>query len=108
VFEGFTTDQINVGDASICVRHGGTGPAVVLLHRHPRTSATWHLVAPQLVRRGFTVVCPDLRGYGRSLGPPPTSDHRPHSKRVVAGDLLAVMHALGHRQFALAGHDRGS
>jgi haloacetate dehalogenase len=108
MFEGFTTDQINVGDASIFVRYGGTGPPVVLLHGHPRTSATWHRVAPQLVRRGLTVVCPDLRGYGRSLGPAPTSDHRTHSKRVVAGDLVAVMHALGHDQFALAGHDRGS
>jgi haloacetate dehalogenase len=108
MFEGFTTDQINVGDASIYVRYGGTGPPVLLLHGHPRTSATWHRVAPQLVRRGLTVVCPDLRGYGRSLGPAPTSDHRTHSKRVVAEDLVGVMHALGHRQFALAGHDRGS
>jgi haloacetate dehalogenase len=108
VFEGFTTGQIDVGDASIHVRYGGTGPPVVLLHGHPRTAATWHLVAPQLVRRGFTVVCPDLRGYGRSSGPAPTPDHRAYSKRVVAGDMVAVMHALGHRQFALAGHDRGS
>jgi haloacetate dehalogenase len=108
MFEGFTTDQINVGVASIYVRYGGTGPPVVLLHGHPRTSATWHLVAPQLVRRGFTVVCPDLRGYGRSLGPAPTSDHSAHSKRAVAGDLVALMQTLGHRQFALAGHDRGS
>jgi len=108
VFEGFTTDQIHVGDASIYVRHGGAGPPVVLLHGHPRTSATWHRVAPQLVRRGFTVVCPDLRGYGRSRGPAPTSDHSAHCKRAVAGDVMSVMHALGHRQFALAGHDRGS
>jgi len=54
------------------------------------------------------VVCPDLRGYGRSRGPVPTSDHAAYSKRAVAADVLAVMHALGHRQFALAGHDRGS
>ena len=108
MFEGFTTDQIDVGDASICVRHGGDGPPVVLLHGHPRTSATWHRVAPLLVRRGFTVVCPDLRGYGRSRGPEPTSDHGAHSKRAVAGDVVAVMRVLGHRRFALAGHDRGS
>lgn len=108
MFEGFTTDQISVGDASISVRHGGDGPAVVLLHGHPRTSATWHWVAPQLVRRGFTVVCPDLRGYGRSRAPAPTSDHSAHSKRAAAGDVVAVMHALGHTRFGLAGHDRGS
>jgi haloacetate dehalogenase len=108
VFEGFTTDQINVGEASIFVRHGGDGPPIVLLHGHPRTSATWHRVAPQLVDRGFTVVCPDLRGYGRSRGPAPSSDHRAHSKRAVAGDIVAVLRALGHQEFALVGHDRGS
>jgi haloacetate dehalogenase len=108
MFEGFTTDQIHIGEASIYVRHGGDGPPVVLLHGHPRTSATWHRVAPQLVQRGFTVVCPDLRGYGRSRGPEPTPDHSAHSKRAAAGDVMTVMHVLGHRQFALAGHDRGS
>jgi haloacetate dehalogenase len=108
VFEGFKTDQIDVGAASIHVRHGGDGPPVLLLHGHPRTSATWHRVAPQLVQRGFTVVCPDLRGYGRSRGPAPTSDHTAHSKRAAAGDLTTLMRSLGHRRFALAGHDRGS
>ncbi|MFY9931349.1 MAG: alpha/beta hydrolase [Streptosporangiaceae bacterium] len=73
----------------------------------PRTSATWHRVAPQLVDRGFTVICPDLRGYGRSRAPAPAVDHTAHSKRAAAGDLIAVMDALGHRRFALAGHDRG-
>jgi haloacetate dehalogenase len=108
VFEGFATDQIRGGDASIYVRHGGAGPPVVLLHGHPRTSATWHRVTPQLVRRGFTVVCADLRGYGRSGGPAPTSDHSAHSKRAAAGDLIAVTRTLGYGQFALAGHDLGS
>jgi haloacetate dehalogenase len=108
VFEGFKTEQVDVGQASIFVRHGGDGPPVLLLHGHPRTSATWHRVAPQLVRRGFTVICPDLRGYGRSAGPAPTQDHTAHSKRATAGDLMAVMQSLGHRRFALAGHDRGS
>lgn len=108
MFEGFEMDQINAGEASIFVRHGGDGPPIVLLHGHPRTSATWHRVAPRLIRRGFTVICPDLRGYGRSLAPAPTPDHTAHSKRAAAGDVVAVMAALGHHQFALAGHDRGS
>jgi haloacetate dehalogenase len=107
MFEGFQTDRIDVGAASIFLRHGGDGPAVVLLHGHPRTSATWHKVAPRIVAAGFTVVCPDLRGYGRSTGPPPAPDHSAHSKRAVAGDVTAVMRALGHDQFHLAGHDRG-
>jgi haloacetate dehalogenase len=108
VFDGFKTDEIDAGEASIHVRHGGAGPPVLLLHGHPRTSATWHRVAPRLVQRGFTVVCPDLRGYGRSRGPALTSDHTAHSKRAAAGDLMTLMHSLGHGRFALAGHDRGS
>jgi haloacetate dehalogenase len=108
MFEDFVTEWIDVGEASLLVRHGGAGPPVVLLHGHPRTSATWHRVAPRLVAAGFTVVCPDLRGYGRSHGPDPTPDHRTHGKRAVAGDVAALMTRLGHRTFAVAGHDRGS
>ena len=89
-------------------RWGGSGPAVLFLHGHPRTSATWHRVAPQLVKSGFTVVCLDLPGYGRSDKPMPTDDHVPHSKRVGAGQLLAAMTSLGHERFSLVGHDRGS
>lgn len=107
VFDGFTVTQLQVGEASLYVRYRGDGPPVLLLHGRPRTSATWHRVAPRLLRRGFTVVCPDLRGYGRSRGPAPTPDHAAHSKRAVAGDMVAMMRLLGHQQFAVAGHDRG-
>jgi haloacetate dehalogenase len=107
MFDGFTERRVRVGDASLFLRHGGDGPPVLLLHGHPRTSATWHRVAPRLVERGFTVVCPDLRGYGRSTGPPPTADHTPYAKRAVAADLAALMDSLGHRRFAVAGPDRG-
>ncbi|MFP3714035.1 alpha/beta fold hydrolase [Puerhibacterium sp. TATVAM-FAB25] len=108
MFEGFETEYVDTGEAPIFVRHGGSaGPAVLLLHGHPRTSATWHRVAPLLVERGFTVVCPDLRGYGRSRGPAPAADHAPHSKRAVADDMVRVMAHLGHDRFLLAGHDRG-
>jgi haloacetate dehalogenase len=107
VFEGFQEDRVDLDDASIFVRHGGEGPPVVLLHGHPRTSATWYRVAPLLARRGFTVICPDLRGYGQSLAPAPVADHTAHSKRATASDIAAVARALGHPRFALAGHDRG-
>lgn len=107
VFEGFEETQVDVGEASVFVRFGGQGPPVVLLHGHPRTSATWHRVAPQLVGAGHTVICPDLRGYGRSRGPQFTADHAGYSKRAVAADVVAVMRHLGHRRFALVGHDRG-
>lgn len=108
VFEDFQTAVVDTGDARIFVRHAGSGPPVYLLHGHPRTSATWHRVAPLLRDAGFTVVCPDLRGYGRSRGPAPQPDHAPHSKRAVAGDIRQVARQLGHDRIFLTGHDRGS
>jgi haloacetate dehalogenase len=108
LFEGFTTGPFDVGEAQLYVRHGGNGLPVLLLHGHPRTGATWHRVAPQLVAAGYTVVVPDLRGYGRSSAPSASSDHAPYSKRANAGDLVRLMRLLGHERFAVAGHDRGS
>ncbi|RRS01570.1 alpha/beta fold hydrolase [Glycomyces terrestris] len=89
-------------------RSGGSGPAVVLLHGHPRTHTTWHRVAPALAAAGFTVVCPDLRGYGRSAKPEPDAAHLRYCDRAMAADVAALMTALGHGRFAVAGHDRGA
>lgn len=109
IFEGFQLHQVRVApDVSLRVRLGGAGPAVVLLHGHPRTHTTWHAVAPLLARAGFTVICPDLRGYGESSKPEPGSDHSAYSKRVMAQDVCELMTELGHDRFALVGHDRGS
>jgi len=108
-FDGFTESRVDVGDGvDLQVRVGGSGPPVVLLHGHPRTHTTWHRVAPLLVAAGHAVVCPDLRGYGRSSKPPTTPDHVPYSKRAMAGDVVALMRSLGHDRFAVVGHDRGS
>ena len=106
-FEAFTLDRVDVGDVVLRVRHGGGGPPVLLLHGHPRTHVTWHRVAAQLAAT-HTVVCPDLRGYGESSKPPTTEDHMPYSKRAMAGDCVELMRRLGHEQFAVGGHDRGS
>jgi haloacetate dehalogenase len=107
VFEGFTDERVDVGEVELRVRRGGDGPPVLLVHGHPRTGATWHRVAPRLVEHGFTVVCPDMRGYGASGKVEPRPDHSQQSKRAVAGDLVRLMHRLGHPRFAVAGHDRG-
>lgn len=107
MFDGFTLDWFDVGDVRLRVRHGGSGPAVVLLHGHPRTHTTWHRVAPGLAEH-HTVVCPDLRGYGRSSKPASTEDHAAYSKRAMAADIVGLMRLLGHQTFALVGHDRGS
>jgi haloacetate dehalogenase len=105
VFEGFDEADIDVGTAVVHVRKGGKGPPLLLLHGHPRTHTTWHRVAPVLADR-FTVVCPDLPGYGRSRKPV-SEDHSAHSKRAMATDLVGLMRRLGHRRFDLVGHDRG-
>ena len=106
MFEGFTEHRIVTGDAELYVRTGGDGPPVLLLHGYPQTHVAWHRVAP-LLRRHFTLVMPDLRGYGQSRGPVPDPAHRHYSKRAIAADMAALMTALGHERFFLAGHDRG-
>jgi haloacetate dehalogenase len=108
MFDGFELTRCEGDGAQLRVRHGGSGPAVLLLHGHPRTHATWHRVAPLLAAAGRTVVCPDLRGYGRSDKPATDEQHRPYSKRAMADDCLAVMRRLGHERFAVVGHDRGA
>ena len=108
-FAGFEESRIDVGNGvELRVRSGGDGPPVVLLHGHPRTHTTWHRVAPLLVAAGHTVVCPDLRGHGRSSTPAPVADHSTQSKRAMAGDVVTLMRRLGHETFAVVGHDRGS
>src|SRR5688500_14801696 len=94
-FYGFDLERVELGEGTVRVRHGGSGPAVVLLHGHPRTHTTWHRVAPLLADR-FTVVCPDLRGYGESSKPTDEPDHAQASKRAMAGDAVRLMRALGH------------
>lgn len=107
MFEGFALERVGVGEATLRVRHGGSGPAILLLHGHPRTHTTWHRVAP-LLAGSFTVVCPDLRGYGRSSHPPELPGHATYSKRAMAADGVELMRLLGHDRFAVVGHDRGA
>lgn len=106
MFPDFTLDHIDVGEVTLRVRHGGAGPAVLLLHGHPRTHTTWHRVAPLLAAE-YTVVCPDLRGYGGSTRPRELPGHAAYAKRAMAVDCVRLMAALGHERFAVAGHDRG-
>lgn len=106
-FEGFQLSQIDVGEASLRVRHGGSGPALLLLHGFPETHMMWAKVAPDLAR-DFTIIAPDLRGYGGSSKPETTDDHEPYSKRAMGRDVIALMRHFGFRCFHVAGHDRGA
>ena len=106
MFEGFEQRTVTTNEVTINLVQGGSGPAVLLLHGYPQTHVIWHRVAPILAER-FTVICPDLRGYGDSSKPPGDPDHVAYSKRVMAQDQVEVMQSLGFDRFVVVGHDRG-
>ena len=106
LFPGFQRKRVRTSGAAIHLVHGGRGDPLLLLHGYPQTHAMWHKVAPELAR-DFTVVCPDLRGYGDSSKPKGLPDHANYAKRAMALDMAQVMSALGHERFHVVGHDRG-
>jgi haloacetate dehalogenase len=106
MMDDFTTAEIETGETTIFVRSCGSGRPVLLLHGFPQTHVMWRSVAAPLAR-DFTIICADLRGYGRSGCPVSTPDHAPYAKRSMARDLVTVMARLGFPRFSVAGHDRG-
>jgi haloacetate dehalogenase len=106
-FPDFSLEQVAVAGGTLRLRRGGQGPPLLLLHGNPQTHAMWHKVAPALAKN-FSVVCPDLRGYGGSFKPPVTPDHAPYAKREMAKDMAELMAHFGHDTFFVAAHDRGA
>ena len=107
MFEGFATKRIAINDVTINYLTKGDGPTLLLLHGYPQTHVMWHEIAPALAER-YTVVVPDLRGYGDTSKPPSDDQHFVYSKRSNAADQAALMGALGFKTFMVAGHDRGA
>jgi len=106
-FPGFEQRRINTSGAEINLVTAGNGPPLLLLHGYPQTHLMWRKLAPQFARE-FTLVIPDLRGYGDSSKPPAGPDNENYSKRALAQDQVETMAALGFERFAVAGHDRGA
>ncbi len=107
MFEGFEKRYIDTNECEILFRIGGSGPPVLLLHGYPQTHTEWHKIAPSLAEK-YTVVCPDLRGYGDSGKPPSTdSNLETYCKRTTSEDQIIMMKSLGFNSFHLVGHDRG-
>src|ERR1043166_2616844 len=103
MFEGFTRLTVETTGATINLVTAGHGSPVLLLHGYPETHTMWHKVAPRLAE-DFTVVVPDLRGYGDSSKPADGEHHFGHSKRATAQDQVEVMQHLGFNQFVVVGH----
>ncbi len=107
MFAGFKNGSFAHGDYRIDYLKGGDGPALLLLHGYPQTRAAWHKVAGPLAEN-YSLIIPDLPGYGGSAGPDPDADSIAYSKRRTAEVMIALMHSLGYERFLLAGHDRGA
>lgn len=107
LFPGFETRRLALGDCELHLRIGGEGAPLLLLHGYPQSHVAWHAVAPTLASR-FSLIIPDLPGYGDSIGPPPDPMHLNYAKRTTAKVLVEMMDYLGHGRFHLAAHDRGA
>ncbi|RAK58557.1 alpha/beta hydrolase [Phenylobacterium hankyongense] len=99
---GFRTQEIAVNGATLHVRVGGHGPAVVLLHGYGETGDMWAPMAADLAR-DHTVVVPDLRGMGLSSHPAGGYD-----KKTQGGDVAGVLDALKIQRADLVTHDIGN
>jgi pimeloyl-ACP methyl ester carboxylesterase len=97
----FTSRYIDTGDVRLHTVIGGDGPPLLLVHGWPETWYAWRLVMPALAR-DFQVIAVDQRGIGLSDKPEGGYD-----TGTLAGDLVALMDALGHQRFAMVGHDTG-
>jgi pimeloyl-ACP methyl ester carboxylesterase len=97
----FTSRYIDTGELRQHAVIGGEGPPLLLVHGWPETWYAWRLLMPALAR-DFEVVAVDQRGVGLTGKPQDGYD-----TGTLAGDLVALMDALGHRRFAVVGHDTG-
>jgi haloacetate dehalogenase len=103
---GFRRAHHSLGQALYLVARRGSGAPLLLLHGFPETHLCWEQVGAGL--SGYSVVAPDLRGYGGSEAPPGGTEGQGYSKREMAADLVTLMADLGHDHFAVIGHDRGA
>ena len=106
-FSEFELSTIKTKRGIIRYRKAGKGPALLMLHGNPQTHAMWHKIAPKLVKE-YTVICPDIPGYGKSFKPSVTENHEPYSKVNMASDLINFMELLGFDKFYILAHDRGA
>jgi haloacetate dehalogenase len=103
---GFRVEKVKTSGATLHTVIGGSGPPLLLIHGAPLTHLSWFRVAPELAKK-FTVIAPDLRGYGDSSKPEDGENHINYSKRSMAQDQIELLQHFGFDRFAVVGHDRG-
>lgn len=82
------------------------GPAAILLHGFPDSSALWAKATPLLAAKGFRVIAPDLRGFGKTDIPKRTEDYDIQSGALK--DVLGILDCLQIARVHLVGHDFGA
>jgi haloacetate dehalogenase len=107
LFPGFQHLDMRTSGAVIRLRHGGSGPPLLLLHGNPQNHVCWYKIAARLAQR-YHVVLPDLRGYGDSSLPEAGPNNINFTFRALAQDMVEVMEQFGYRRYFVAGHDRGA
>ena len=106
-FNDFEISFIKIKRGSMRYRKAGKGPPLLMLHGNPQTHVMWHKVAPILLKN-FTVICPDIPGYGKSFKPKLSQNHEGYSKKNMARDISEFMSLLGFNSYYIVAHDRGA
>ena len=106
-FNDFDISFLETNRGIIRYRKAGNGPPLLMLHGNPQTHAMWHKVAPDLIE-DYTVICPDIPGYGKSFKPKLSANHEEYSKVKMAKDIEEFMKLLNFKSFYVLAHDRGA
>ncbi len=100
--DAFRESSVQAGGVRFHYAAAGRGPLVILLHGFPERWTSWRAQIPALAAAGYRVVAPDLRGYGQSDKPASGYD-----MPTLAGDVAALVTALGEERATVVGHDWG-
>lgn len=102
---GVSHRTVDAGDVRLHVAEAGSGEPVVLVHGFPDLWFSWRRQLPALAQAGRRAIAPDMRGYGLSSAP---ADVEAYDVLTLAGDLVALLDALGLERAAFVGHDWGA
>src|ERR1700694_1435698 len=94
LYPGFASKWLDTAAGRIFARTGGQGAPLLLLHGFPPNKVVLQRGAPTLGHH-FTLIIPDLPGYGWSDASQSDAEHAPYTKRAMASAMIEAMEALG-------------